>query len=77
MSINNPYSFLNIPAFDVLRRRQEQFNNSAPVVAMRELQRTIDTSDITVAVRAYKDSIASLTATMQSINNLYAPILKP
>ena len=43
MSINNnPNDFLNMPAFDALRRMQEQFNNSAFVVAMRELQRTID-----------------------------------
>lgn len=56
MSINNnPNDFLNMPAFDALRRMQEQFNNSAFVVAMRELQRTIDavkvpTHGITAAI---------------------------
>ena len=82
MSINNnPNDFLNMPAFDALRRMQEQFNNSAFVVAMRELQRTIDavkvpTHGITAAIQAYQDSITPLTITVQNINNLYAPILE-
>ena len=82
MSINNnPNDFLNMPAFDALRRMQEQFNNSAFAVAMRELQRTIDavkvpTLGIATAIQAYQDSIAPLTTAVQNINNLYAPILE-
>lgn len=82
MSINNnPNDFLNMPAFDALRRMQEQFNKSAFAVTMRELQRTIDamkvpTPGITTAIQAYQDSIAPLTTAVQNINNLYAPILE-
>ncbi len=82
MSINNnPNDFLNMPAFDALRRMQEQFNNSAFAVTMRKLQRTIDavkvpTPGITTAIQTYQDSIAPLTIAVQNINNLYAPILK-
>lgn len=82
MSINNnPNGFLNMPAFDAIRRMQEQFNNSAFAVTMRELQRTIDavkvpTLGITTAIQAYQDSIARLTTAVQNINNLYAPILE-
>lgn len=82
MSINNnPDDFLNTPAFDALRKMQEQFNNSAFAVTMRELQRTIDavkvpTLGITTAIQAYQDSIAPLTTAVQNINNLYAPILE-
>ena len=82
MSINNnPNDFLNMPAFDALRRMQEQFNNSAFAVTMRKLQRTIDavkvpTPGITTAIQTYQDSIAPLTIAVQNINNLYAPILE-
>ena len=82
MSINNnPDDFLNTPAFDALRKMQEQFNNSAFAVTMRELQRTIDavkvpTLGITTAIQTYQDSIAPLTTAVQNINNLYAPILE-
>lgn len=38
MSINNnPNDFLNMPAFDALRRMQEQFNNSAFAVCYERI----------------------------------------
>lgn len=82
MSINNyPDVFLNMPAFNALRRTQEQFNNSAFAVTMRELQKTINaikvpTLGITTAIQTYQDSIAPLTTAVQNINNLYTPILE-
>lgn len=81
MSKNNFGDFFNTPAFDALRKMQEQFNNSAFAVTMRELQRTIDavkvpTLGITTAIQTYQDSIAPLTTAVQNINNLYAPILE-
>lgn len=81
MAIKNPNDFLNTPAFEALRKMQEQFNNSAFAVTMRELQRTIDavkvpTPGMTAAIQAYQDSVAPLATTIQSINNLYAPILE-
>ncbi len=82
MSINNSFGdFLNTPAFETLKKMQEQFNNSAFAVTMKELQKTIDavkvpTIGITTAIQAYQDSIAPLTTTVQNINNLYAPILE-
>lgn len=82
MSTNNSFDeFLNTPAFEALKKMQEQFNNSAFVVTMKELQKTIDevrvpTIGITTAIQAYQDSIAPLITTVQDINNLYAPILE-
>lgn len=77
----NLSNLTNTPTFDALKGIQEQFNNSAFAVTMRELQRTIDavkvpTLGMTTAIQAYQDSIAPLITTVQNINNLYAPILE-
>ena len=81
MAIKNPNDFLNTPAFEALKRMQEQFNNSAFAVTMREVQRTIDavkvpTLGLTSAIQTYQDSVAPLATTIQNINNLYTPILE-
>lgn len=81
MNTNDLYGFINMPAFDALRRMQEDFNNSAFTIAMREVQKTIDavkvpTPGITAIVQTYQASIAPLTATLQKINDLYAPVLE-
>ena len=81
MSIKTSSGFFEMPGLDALRRMQEQFNNSAFAVTMRELQRTIDavkvpTPGMTAAIQAYQDSVAPIATTIQSINNLYAPILE-
>lgn len=81
MAIKNPNDFLNTPAFEALKRIQEQFNNSAFAVTMREVQRTIDavkvpTPGLAAAIQTYQDSIAPLATTILNINNLYAPILE-
>lgn len=57
------------------------FNNSAFFKAIEQFQRTIDAikvpmDGITAAVQAYHDAVAPMTATLQNINNLYAPILE-
>ena len=82
MSTNNSFDeFLNTPAFEALKKIQEQFNNSAFAVTMKELQKTIGavrvpTIGIAAAIQAYQDSIAPLITIVQDINNLYAPILE-
>ena len=57
------------------------FNNSAFLKAIEQFQRTIDATKapmdgITAAVQAYHDAVAPMTAALQNINNLYAPILE-
>lgn len=57
------------------------FNNSAFLKAIEQFQRTIDAikapmDGITAAVQAYHDAVAPMTATLQNINNIYAPILE-
>lgn len=74
-------SFIDNPTYDALQKIQEQINNSAAAVAMRELQRTIDaamiipTEGITAALQVYYDSIAPLTDSWrQQINASCATI---
>jgi len=81
MKTNDNFGFMNMPAFEELRKLQEQFNNSALVASMKEMQRAFDaisipTTGITAAVQAYRDSIAPLEETWHKINDLYAPILE-
>ena len=81
MKINDLYNFLSKSTSNAIRQIQSQLNSSTFSITMKELQRTIDaveipTPDTTAAIQAYQDSIASLTATIQNINNLYAPILE-
>ena len=75
MKTNDNFGFMNMPAFEELRKLQEQFNNSTLVASMREMQRAFDAISIpvpgiTAAVQAYRDSIAPLEETWRNINDL-------
>lgn len=73
------YDFIDTSAFDTLKRVQEQFDNSAFAVTMRNVQRTLDAMvlpDITSTAQAMVDSFAPILDTVERINNLYAPILE-
>ena len=75
MKTNDNFGFMNMPAFEELRKVQEQFSNSALVASMREMQRAFDAISIpvpgiTAAVQAYRDSIAPLEETWRNINDL-------
>lgn len=81
MKTNDLYGFMSTSALESLRRIQEQFNNSALTITMKELQQTIDAvkipaDGITAALQTFHDSTAPLTAAVQHINALYTPILE-
>ena len=81
MKTNDLYGFMSTSALESFRRIQEQFNNSALTIAVKELQQTIDvvkipTDGIAAALQTFHDSTVPLTAAVQHNNTLYTPILE-
>lgn len=73
------YDFIDTSAFDALKKVQEQFDNSAFAVTMRNVQKMLDAMvlpDITSTAQAMANSFAPILDTVERINNLYAPILE-
>ena len=67
MKTNDLYGFMSTSALESFRRIQEQFNNSALTIAVKELQQTIDvvkipTDGIAAALQTFHDSTVPLTA---------------
>ena len=81
MSKNGDFDYFNTPTFSVIRKIQEDFDNSPIIKSLKEIQRIADsvklpTDGITTTIKEYHDIVSPLTETLKDINKLYAPILE-
>ena len=75
------FEFENIPAFDAIKRFQDYYENSPMMIAIQELQKTMDAVNVpldgvTTAVQTFRNAIEPIDNITRNINQLYEPILQ-
>ena len=75
------FEFENIPAFDAIKRFQDYYENSPMMIAIQELQKTMDAVNVpldgvTTAVQTFRNAIEPFDNITRNINQLYEPILQ-